>query len=581
MSAANGFPGPQSGRGGAPTSKQWSQPQAQHGGGANPNHGYAEPAFAPQPGAPSFGHGAHGGQGGYGAPQSNTYGESYGQAGQFAGNGGASYAPQFEPYAAPAPRTPPAYQPPVHQPNAFQPAAPAYGQPSPYGQGYEPQSSYAPHGAQPAAQWPQPGQADNRGYDLNGYQPQSQRAPAHPQHDLGGEHLQQDWAQANADYGYQGQQDGYADPHGQHGSSDIGFAQQAGGELDQGYAEDEDDVYETEEPRRFGRSMTMMAALVGAIVVGGGLAYSYKAVFGDPTKGDPPVIKSAGEPAKMKPADGGGKQFAHTDSKIMGRLGEGAGVTAATAAGDAQAGDADPNGTRKVSTLVVGRDGSIQAPAAEAAAEPADSGAGVVPGMTVVDGLGPQRAPAAAATIAAVTPPPPKAEPAAAPASQKIVVSAPPSSPQKPAVIARAEPADTSPEPSTGSIDPDVSVPTAAPAKAAAKKAVTKTAALAPSGSAGVPAAPVTSGNGFVAVLASVPRSTSSRMDALKRFADMQQKYGAVLNGKTPDVAEANLGAKGSYHRLIVGPPGSREQASTVCTQLKSQGYGDCWVTSY
>jgi cell division septation protein DedD len=78
-----------------------------------------------------------------------------------------------------------------------------------------------------------------------------------------------------------------------------------------------------------------------------------------------------------------------------------------------------------------------------------------------------------------------------------------------------------------------------------------------------------------------VPRSASSRMDALKRFADMQQKYGGVLGGKTPDVAEANLGTKGAYHRLVVGPPGSREQASSVCSQLKAQGYPDCWVTSY
>ena len=53
----------------------------------------------------------------------------------------------------------------------------------------------------------------------------------------------------------------------------------------------------------------------------------------------------------------------------------------------------------------------------------------------------------------------------------------------------------------------------------------------------------------------------------------MQQKYGTALAGKTPDVAEANLGAKGSYHRLIVGPPGSREQASAVCVQLKAEGY--------
>jgi hypothetical protein len=70
-------------------------------------------------------------------------------------------------------------------------------------------------------------------------------------------------------------------------------------------------------------------------------------------------------------------------------------------------------------------------------------------------------------------------------------------------------------------------------------------------------------------------------MDALKRFADMQQKYSTALAGKTPDVAEANLGSKGNYHRLIVGPPGSREQASAVCVHLKAEGYNGCWVTSY
>ena len=60
--------------------------------------------------------------------------------------------------------------------------------------------------------------------------------------------------------------------------------------------------------------------------------------------------------------------------------------------------------------------------------------------------------------------------------------------------------------------------------------------------------APITAsggGAGFVAVLASVPQSATSRIDALKRFADMQQKYGTALAGKTPDVAEANLGSKG------------------------------------
>ncbi|WP_290986246.1 SPOR domain-containing protein, partial [Hyphomicrobium sp.] len=89
-----------------------------------------------------------------------------------------------------------------------------------------------------------------------------------------------------------------------------------------------------------------------------------------------------------------------------------------------------------------------------------------------------------------------------------------------------------------------------------------------------------TGGAGFVAVLASVPHSASSRIDALKRFADMQQKYSTALAGKTPDIASANL-SKGTYDRLIVGPPGSREEASNVCSQLKSAGYSGCWVTSY
>nr|HML28263.1 SPOR domain-containing protein [Hyphomicrobium sp.] len=95
-------------------------------------------------------------------------------------------------------------------------------------------------------------------------------------------------------------------------------------------------------------------------------------------------------------------------------------------------------------------------------------------------------------------------------------------------------------------------------------------------------AAPVTthSGTGFVAVLASIPHSASSRIDALKRFADMQQKYSDALSGKTPDISSANL-SKGVYDRLVVGPPGSREEANTVCAQLKAQGYRGCWVTSY
>jgi hypothetical protein len=88
-------------------------------------------------------------------------------------------------------------------------------------------------------------------------------------------------------------------------------------------------------------------------------------------------------------------------------------------------------------------------------------------------------------------------------------------------------------------------------------------------------------GNGYVAVLASVPVSGSSRLDSLKTFADIQQKYGTVLSNRTPDVREANLGARGRYHRLMVGPPSSAENANSLCKELKSAGYPSCWITAY
>ena len=327
----------------------------------------------------------------------------------------------------------------------------------------------------------------------------------------------------------------------------------------------------------------IVAALAGAIFVGGGLAYGYKALLGGAGSGVPPVIKSASEPSRIKPADAGGKQFAHTDSKIMGRLGEG------DAAPASASGDLDANGTRKVATVVIGRDGSIQAPAAAPADAPAAAandipagpGGGLaVPGMTVVDAFGARGKNIASSIAAGTVDAPQKVAQAANIASQKLVVTPPPAA-QKPVVIAKAAPAApaqaTLTPDATGSIDPQAAAP---PPVKKIKKVAAANAGVAPA-SAPATNSVATAGSGFVAVLASIPKSGSSRMDALKKFADMQQKYGNVLGGKTPDVADANLGAKGDYHRLVVGPPASREQASTVCSQLKSQGYADCWVTSY
>jgi hypothetical protein len=183
------------------------------------------------------------------------------------------------------------------------------------------------------------------------------------------------------------------------------------------------------------------------------------------------------------------------------------------------------------------------------------------------------------------------------------VVVAPPKEPVKPVAVANAadEALKTTAPVTTQSITaaapaavktvaaapaapPVKKIAAAAPAAAAATATAAATAPAAPRKPAAVTtaAAPVASGAGYVAVLASVPVSTTSRINALKQFADMQQKYAGVLQNKTPDVKEANLGEKGTYHRLLVGPPSSRDSAQALCGSLKSAGYtSDCWVVAY
>lgn len=616
---------------------QWGQqppqaaqlPQGIGGGYAQPQQGYPQQAHGATPQAPaaagygqpvtaggqSYGQPNYG-QSGYGHAAPAGYGQpeyyplsaapaapAYGTA-PTTGGRAASYAPQFEPFTPPSPLqaapAAPRQQPQVPQPQSFAPQGYDFGTPAApqgYGHGYgaQPAPATAPAQqtyAQPAFTAPQPqswsqpqapaphAAPDARSFDLGTYHPgQGSSYGGHAEPSLAPASQHSEWAQdgysnepsfygnepgqASADYGQHGDygQSGEYAPQGEFSQdpngADLGFGHPAGGELDQGYVDEEAQDYEQEEPSRFGRPMMIAAVLAGAIMLGGGSMYAYKALFGGPHAGDPPVVKSASQPSKVKPENGGGKQFAHTDSKVMGRLGDGS---------DASEGP-DANGTRKVSTLVVGRDGSIQVPQAEPASAAGPVTAPIrVPGLTVVDGLGTSRQPEPTS--------PPRQQVAeledrAAAVAPKVVNS----QTQKPAPIKVTPPAET-----TGSIESEFETALAEPAAAppAAKPKRPKP-AEADAGSTSV----ATTGSGFVAVLASVPRSDSSRMDALKQFADMQQKYGTVLSGKTPDVAEANLGAKGNYHRLVVGPPGSREQASSLCSQLKSQGYTNCWVTSY
>jgi hypothetical protein len=74
--------------------------------------------------------------------------------------------------------------------------------------------------------------------------------------------------------------------------------------------------------------------------------------------------------------------------------------------------------------------------------------------------------------------------------------------------------------------------------------------------------------SGYVAVLS----SKKSRMDAMKAYASLDQKYRDMLSSSTFDVQEADLGDKGICNRAVVGPPRSYEGAKKICEDLKTAG---------
>ncbi len=448
--------------------------------------------------------------------------------------------PQYAPY--PAATQPPYGQP--QQPNPYnRPAPTPYGAPTRQDATQDPRAAAAGY-----EQWQVGAPAqDPRGYDLGSYMPTGAPHPgAMPLH---AEPAHQDPLQPQPEWPQAGPL-GYGDMGGHRDPYAGGYEPTHGGALEQSYAQEEGGDYDIDEPRRGSWVLRIAGAIVVAIGLGYGLAQGYKLVTNSTPEGAPPVVKGDSEPSKTKPSDPGGKQFAHTDSKIMGRLGESAPATAATGSTATTDSDVDANGARKVQTLVVGRDGSITPPSPPQ--QPVTTGAVDVPGVTVVDGFGggfPATAHSAAASPSESTS---HAQPAAA---RKPIVVKPPAPDAKPTVVKVTAPQTT---------DTAASEPSPAPKK---------TAAVATPKSHGA--------NGYVVVLASVPASSSSRLAALKKFADMREKYGSVLQNKTPDVQEANLGARGTYHRLVVGPPGSRAQASTLCSDLKAAGYKDCWVMAY
>jgi len=325
--------------------------------------------------------------------------------------------------------------------------------------------------------------------------------------------------------------------------------------------EDGEDDEDYEEPPRKTRYGLIAASLIAAIAMGGGLAYAYKMYVAPRGQiAAAPVVKNSSGPVKVKPVDPGGTKFANADSKMMEQL----------------AGSSDTNadgGPKVVRTMTIERDGTVQnaappqPPAIQQPSPAALPRAASVPGM-MIEGLTPSpprppQQPQPAAVAAVVTPVVPAQQPPRA--APKIISNTPP-----PAAFPNQAP------PAQADAAPAAAAPAAPVKKVPPKKVAAADPVAAPSAVGGPKNA-----TGFVAVLASVPASGTSRNNAMQQFADLQQRFIGVLGSKSPDIVEAKL-PNGVYHRLVVGPPASRDSATSVCTQLKASGYtSDCWVTAF
>jgi hypothetical protein len=413
--------------------------------------------------------------------------------------------------------------------------------------GYDPRDprGYAepalPPGYGPTAGYPQSGYPQS-GYHQTGY-PQAAYPHAQP------------YAEAPPAPGYPSEFGAPAAPP---------FAMPSAAPLDH-HRDDEEYVEEEEPPRRSNRVM-IAVALVGAIGLGGGLAYAWRTFVSPSSK--TPLIKADATPTKTKAAPSSG-------GKVTERLGDQV----------ASAADADVARTRQVPTQ------TITAPPPSAPPSPPAS-VSAMPGL-VLDNSALVARPLPPVVPAA--PPPPAASSGQGPSAVVPGRSTPsPASGAGPAPVnprvAAAPPVPAAP--------PAPAVEKAAPPKVAAKTPVPKTvddyspsaaggvaAAVGSTGSTGSTAPPASglgaSGNGFVAVIA----SQKSRLDAMKVFADMQQKYPDVLGSKAAEVQEVNLGkAKGGvWFRAVVGPPGSRQAAAKICSDLRAAGLPEkqCWATAY
>jgi hypothetical protein len=323
----------------------------------------------------------------------------------------------------------------------------------------------------------------------------------------------------------------------------------------------DDDFYDDEPRSGRRRGMLTVFAVLGLAVLGTAGAFGYRSMFsGTRTAVAPPVIRASTEPSKVAPppsaADPSAGKFSYDrfgdagkDEKVLKREEKPVDLAKVTppppaptpapasssvvtqSSGNPPSAIGEP---RRVRTVPIRPDqgGDV------ATAPPAQQPSTVTPRQAAASTRVASRTPALAANAPLSLSPDANNAPAAAPEPQARAL--PPAAPTPP------------------------QAPRAAPAPAPARVATAPTQA---------PAQTSAIGGGYSVQVT----SQRSQADAESAYRGMQAKYPSVLANQRHQVRRADLGAKGTYYRAMVGPFGTREAAVQLCTNLKQAG-GDCVV---
>jgi hypothetical protein len=389
---------------------------------------------------------------------------------------------------------------------------------------------------------------------------------------------------------------------------------------------------EAAQPRRRGM---MVAALVGAVVVLGGLGALALSFGGKGGSEAPVIVKADNSPIKVKPENPGGTVVPNQDNKVYDAVTKGAGA----------AKPAEPVQQKLVNTTEQPVDLASKEPPqsrvvdltpndnkAAAGADAADNSNSALPG--VEQAAVPESAQPAAPANAQPAAPAPKSEDriaqvlqqdaantannndvvAVAPRKVKTMMVKPdgslvPREDPAPAApkVAAAEPTDPAPQhvapasdgQQTGTVASDADQPDAPAVKPAkpAKKSEAK--AQSSNTPATVPVAPARPSDQPVDIVGEVKPDQVASIDpaaaagggswsmqiasqptvesAQSTYQDLQRRYGSVLSGRTANIVKAEVAGKGTFYRVRV-PAQSRNDAINLCTSYKAAG-GNCFVS--